>query len=525
MVKNTDGGGYAFQIGDEARFERFVILGNEGGTYYASERELTIQNANVVLRIMAKADTAMSALNTLAEISDLGRAPKNDPALFALAIATASGDQIVRKRAWEFLPKIARIGTHLFKFAQYREAMGGWGPLARKGVANWYLAKSPNAVAFQALKYQQRDGWSHRDLLRLSHAHSKIDGDPMNAVFSAITHPEFSEFKVRDEQRVAYGIERLIGEGRLPLLFEGVMKARRASSAKEIAGLIQDYGLQREMLDTKWHNDPIVLVALFEKQPMTAMLRNLGNLSKAGVLIPMSVIAKEVCARLRNEELLAKARIHPLSILLAQRTYGSGKGRRGKGEWVVVPQVVDALEEAFLLSFNYAPRTGKRWMLGVDVSSSMTSQIGDTGISSCEMAALMALVIAKREEEYFVGGFASGYVDLKITAKDTLKSAAKKAQKSNFGLTDIGSAITYAFKNKIPVDVFMLLTDNEGNCGEQPMTVVQRYRDKHGINSKLVSCAFTASEYTIGDPTDPRVLNCVGLDANVPAVVADFATH
>jgi len=34
-------GGYAFPVDDWTRLDRFLILGSEGGSYYAGERELT----------------------------------------------------------------------------------------------------------------------------------------------------------------------------------------------------------------------------------------------------------------------------------------------------------------------------------------------------------------------------------------------------------------------------------------------------------------------------------------------------
>ena len=33
-------GGYSWQVDDWARFDRFLILGAEGGTYYIAERDL-----------------------------------------------------------------------------------------------------------------------------------------------------------------------------------------------------------------------------------------------------------------------------------------------------------------------------------------------------------------------------------------------------------------------------------------------------------------------------------------------------
>ena len=46
-------GGYAFAVDDWTRLDRFLILGSEGGRYYATERTLTVQNAEAVRRVMA----------------------------------------------------------------------------------------------------------------------------------------------------------------------------------------------------------------------------------------------------------------------------------------------------------------------------------------------------------------------------------------------------------------------------------------------------------------------------------------
>ena len=43
-------GGYAWELDDWARLDRFLILGSEGGTYYVSERKLTKDNAACVAR-------------------------------------------------------------------------------------------------------------------------------------------------------------------------------------------------------------------------------------------------------------------------------------------------------------------------------------------------------------------------------------------------------------------------------------------------------------------------------------------
>jgi 60 kDa SS-A/Ro ribonucleoprotein len=43
-------GGYSWRVDDWTRFDRSLILGAEGGTYYIAERDLVKQNHDAVVR-------------------------------------------------------------------------------------------------------------------------------------------------------------------------------------------------------------------------------------------------------------------------------------------------------------------------------------------------------------------------------------------------------------------------------------------------------------------------------------------
>src|ERR1043166_1678877 len=85
-------GGFSWKVDDWTQLDRFLILGAEGGTYYINEHDLIKQNHGSVLRCL-QAD-GVRAVNRLVEISDSGRAVKNDPAIFVLALAVAHGDPV-----------------------------------------------------------------------------------------------------------------------------------------------------------------------------------------------------------------------------------------------------------------------------------------------------------------------------------------------------------------------------------------------------------------------------------------------
>lgn len=74
-----------------------TILGTEGGSYYSGERALTIDNADAVMRAIEHDGPAV--VRRTVEIPGAGRAPKNDPAIFVLALAASRGDEATRQAA------------------------------------------------------------------------------------------------------------------------------------------------------------------------------------------------------------------------------------------------------------------------------------------------------------------------------------------------------------------------------------------------------------------------------------------
>ncbi len=124
MVANS-AGGYVYALDDWARLDRFLVLGTEGGTYYASEIRLTRETAQVVARCTAS--DGKRAVARIVEMSVSGRAPKQDPILFALALATAAEEGETRSAALAAVAKVARTGAQLQRLAGYIDGLRGWG--------------------------------------------------------------------------------------------------------------------------------------------------------------------------------------------------------------------------------------------------------------------------------------------------------------------------------------------------------------------------------------------------------------
>ena len=518
QVRNN-AGGFVFAIDDWARLDRFLVLGSDAPTYYQKAPALTRENAAVVDRCFA-ADAARTVARTV-EISDEGRAPKNDPAIFVLAIGAAHPDQAVRKLALAAVPKVCRTATHLFGFVKAVRALGrGWGRSLKTAVANWYNAKSLDDVAYQAIKYRERDGYSHKRLLQTA-------------------HPAASE----SPGRIALyrWMRGLDPDGDLPPLVQAHLRAMKPETAKaELLGLITANRLPWEAIPTEFNADPDAWRAMLPTLGLGAMVRNLGNMTRLGTITPLSNAEAIVVERLADEGAIRKSRLHPFSILLAMAVYQAGRGVRGSGAWDPSRAVLDALDGAFYQAFANVKSSGKRVLIALDVSGSMGTPIMGSPLTCRDATAALALVTMSTEKQTHVVGFTSAghaqrrfggrwgggsaaLTPLAISPRQRLTDAVRAVSNLPFGGTDCALPMLYALEQGIEVDAFLVYTDNETWAGAvHPAKALQQYRQKTGIAAKLVVVGMTSTGFSIADPNDAGMLDVVGFDAGAPAVMADF---
>lgn len=549
QVKNN-AGGYVFQIDNWSRLNRFLILGSEGGTYYASEHKLTVDNAKAVLECIK--EDGVRTVNTIVEISHSGRAPKNDPAIFALALVAKHGNDDARKAVYANLSKVCRISTHLFQFLSTLDAIGkGTGLGLRKAVQRWYNDKDLDNLALQVIKYRNREGFEHRDALRLAHVQTMEQA--RNEIYQWIAWNKYKTgkdvpvsaknetAKAKYDQKHSQIVEWVkshYNDGVLTAqvhpLINAFEQAQRAKKPSEIVKLITEHKLPREAVPTELLNTVEVWEALLPHMPMTAMIRNLGTMSKIGLLKPLSSAASIVMAKLGDAEVIKKARVHPIQILSALRVYGQGHGMRSDATWTPVQQVVDALDGAFYMAFKNVEPTGKKIMLSLDVSGSMgMGEIaGVPGLTPRDASGALAMVTAKVEKQVYINGFTSGssrtmhgadITDLKISGKSRLDDVIKTISNLDFGGTDCALPMLHAIKNKLEVDTFVVYTDSETWAGNiHPSQALQQYRKQSGIPAKLIVVGMVSNGFTIADPKDSGMMDVVGFDASAPAIMSDF---
>lgn len=512
---SNNAGGFVFQVTDRDRLERFLILGSDGGTYYVKQDTLTKQNVGFVRGLIAR-DEAL-VLNTTVHVSDTGRAAKNSPALFVMALLLTEGVNKAATRA--ALPQVARTSTHLFEFAEYVDALGGWGRSKRNAVAGWYESKDANNLAYQAVKYRGgRNNWTHRDLFRKSHPEG-VDKSVGRFILGqdVVDSIEANEFGV----------------------IEGFKRMQRATSVNDVLAVLEAYkNLPWETIPTQFLTDPKVWKALFYNGAIgqTALIRNISRFGKIGAFNDL-VFVGDVAKALADEQRILKGRVHPVQYANAMGVYGNGKvsgrgygfystGYRAAPEVPPNAKILGALESGFYNSFKAVTPANKPTMLSMDVSASMTwdAPAGLVGMDYREAAAVMAMVTLRTEPYAEINAFSGSMRRVNISDTDSFATVVNKVTGLRAGRTDCAQPMLHAMERNMDIDSFFVYTDNETWAGSvKPFQALQTYRNNSGRNARLGVVAMAATPFTIADPQDSGMLDVVGFDSNAPKVLADFS--
>ncbi|MBD1923309.1 TROVE domain-containing protein [Microcoleus sp. FACHB-831] len=500
-------GGFMFDAGSWNMVRRGLLIGTAKSTYYAGKRELTEDFVEVLKGAIAENPSRVA--EEIIYASD-GRAINNSAPIFALVLLSMGETPEAKKAFQEIFPAVVRTGSHFYEWLNYTKSMRGFGKVIREVGKTWLSREDIQGLAYQLLKYQQRQGFSHRDALRLFHV--KPDTEERRQLF----------------EWVVKGWEELPAEIPSPALAQIWWYEWLKRNPEQTHQAISQGHLTHEMAAPVGKMDKQAWQLLFNEMPIGAMLRHLGSLTEIGVLRtdePANIDRVE--AILNDKERLRKGRIHPIDVLKALKTYKSG-GRLGRSQknWNPVSRIGDILEKAVELSFDVVEPTGKVFMHAVDISGSMSGGVvNSVNLSCCEIATTMALVTAKTEKNYMIRGFSTEFRDLDITAKDSFSSAVAKASNQSFGGTDASVAYKWMTKNKFKADVICFWTDSESWAGNShPSQALAEYRKKVNKDIKAVYVTLAPYQLTLVDPKDPLSWDLGGFDPGAPRLIQMLAT-
>ena len=315
----------------------------------------------------------------------------------------------------------------------------------------------------------------------------------------------------------------------LKALLELAKTGEKKDAVAAVALMEQNKKIQREHLPTELLNTPQIWNTLLSGMGMTALVRNLGKLSQVGIASSRS---QDIIKMLTDPKSVKDSKIHPLQVLVGMKTYSQGKGDLGSMTWTPNSYITTALSTTFRQAFGNITSTGKRYMIGLDVSGSMGMCMcaGAKNITPREGSVAMAMMTLHAEgaENVHVYGFSNVFYSFngKIRPEMTIQDAIK-ATDVPFGATDCALPMTEALKmytnSGIVFDVFCVYTDNETYAPNiHPQVALEQYRKATGVDAKLIVIGMVANQLTIADPKDKNTLNLAGFDTATPELISMF---
>jgi hypothetical protein len=315
----------------------------------------------------------------------------------------------------------------------------------------------------------------------------------------------------------------------LKALVELAKTGENKDATTAVAIMERNKKIQREHLPTELLNMPQIWETLLAGMGMTALVRNLGKLSQVGVASSRS---QDIIKMLSDPKNVKESKIHPLQVLVGMKTYSQGKGDLGSMTWPVNSYITTALSTTFRQAFGNITPTGKRFMIGLDVSGSMSMCMcaGAKNITPREGSVAMAMMTLHAEgaQNVHVYGFSNVFYSFngKIRPEMTIQDAIK-ATDVPFGATDCALPMTEALKmythSGVGFDVFCVYTDSETYAPTvHPQVALEQYRQATGIDAKLIVVGMVANQLTIADPKDKNTLNLAGFDTSTPELISMF---
>ena len=493
-------GGIVQQVDALTVVRRFLILGSTG-TFYANAFDVTRMATGKI--DAAIADDPRAVLDLVCEVSRGNLALRKDPQLYVLAKLTEPTVPLdVRRDAAMAVATVARTGTDLLHWLAYRYAGRKSNRLFRRAIANWFLSRTPDELALQAVKYDQRDGWALRDALRL--AKPKAPNAEYAAVFDWIAHPD-----------KRHGL-------RSTRLFDGYMAVRRyegEGAPSIVAELIGQYRLPREAVPGEMLAHREVWAALFPDMPGRALLRNLGKLGSLGFFDAPETIDLAIAKIERATHVC-----HPFEFLVAAKMYDQGHGVRGSLSWTPNAQITNALANGFGAAFNHltvndtiAP------LIAMDISGSMSQASGGTVLSCVEAESALVSVLAYQFPRAQFVAYAHQLAPVQVHGvpyQDLLGHLRGLAW--HMGATDCALPIRVAAGSP-ETDAVLSITDSETWTRESIPALVRSVQAQPGRdNFRHGVIAMATNDISIADASDPRQMDFVGLDASMPQAVALF---
>ena len=253
------------------------------------------------------------------------------------------------------------------------------------------------------------------------------------------------------------------------------------------------------------------------------MLRmNLNTFARHGVFDEKG-FARDVAARLKDEQAIRRAKVFPYQLMVAYTMAGKE----------VPHEVREALQDAMEIAIANVPQIDGRVVVCPDVSGSMRSAVtghreGATSAVRCiDVAALVAAAFMRANRDTRVIPFERHVIELHLNRRDSVMTNASKLAGIGGGGTNCSAPIELLAAQKANADLVVIVSDNESwidtrRNGTGLMAAWERYKK---INARAKLVCIDIQPNTTSQAVDRRdILNVGGFSDAVFDTVAAFAS-
>lgn len=503
QIENS-AGGWVFAPDKWAKLDRFLILGSDSSSFYASARELTFQNMDNLNQCLQ--EDGPRTVRRIVEIRSQGRAPKVDPSIAAIVWALKHGDQATRRLACDMFSSVVITGSDLLMAMDMLKGFRlGSSRLSRRAIEQWYTKKLPKDVAYQVIKYRSRNNKDHKYCW--SYAHGKHPEGELGSITRRFKTGWDDVLTAQDSDNIPQVIKDFV---RMKSLINEPDKIAEIISSNR--------SITWEMVPTEVSNNLAVQWALLRQMPINAMIRNLAKYTASGLFGSNREAVNHVVSRLTDVEAISRSRIHPLKIYVAIRQYATGHGNKGSLTWTPLDRIVDALEKAFSIAMtkNVLGDPNREFLVAVDTSGSMHARTSVAEVTAREIATVMSYIILNQYPNSKGVAFADNvHSNAPRALGRSLSDYVRDFNGLPSGGTDCSSVIYYARTQGLKPDGIVCLTDSETWKGGHWHVWLNDLRRTNKKRIKSILCPLVANRHSINNPDDADSMEIVGFDASI----------
>lgn len=501
QVQNN-AGGYVFGASNLQRLDRFLILGSESNTFYQGNRSLTMENVSNLLECIEK--DGVGTVKRIVEIRKSGRSYRSDACILAILYCLKKGDVDTRRLAATYFKEVAVTGSDVLMALDLFYALGfGMSKVTRRAFSEWYTSKTPDNLAFQVIKYRNRNGMGHDRPWQASHGKPK-DFPHLMPILTRLEKGWDDALTAEDKDQIPQIVKDFVN-------LKGCVKDPEAAAFM----IDSNKSITWEMIPTEVSNDHNVQLALLKNMQVNAMVRNLAKYTAHGLFEERPEALKIVLDKLNSVDQVKRSKIHPFRLYVAAKQYGMGHGDKGNLTWTPNHRIIDALERAFEAALNNNLETSESvYVIGVDISGSMSDPTSVASISAREAAIVMSFILARQYPN-------SEVIPFHVRTFPAVRAVGRSLSDYVSGFireasgTDCSVLFKYATTMKSAPDGIISLTDGETWSGTHPFKVLDDLRNSSKKRIKSILVPIIANRTTINRPDDLDSYEIVGFDSGM----------